>query len=77
MKWYLEVMKKYAIALGFAAVSMVLLPALHAFGDPLTLGSIIAVALAYPLYGLIIGVGLVDPIAEYLESKHEESSTSH
>ena len=56
---------------------MALLSALHTFGDPPTLGPIIAVALAYPLYGLIIGFGLVDPIAEYLESKDEESPTSH
>ena len=33
MKWYLEVMKKYDIALGFVAVSMALLPALHTSFD--------------------------------------------
>jgi len=35
----------------------------------------IAVALASPLYGLIIGFSLADPIADYLENKQEESST--
>lgn len=70
-----EPWKKYAIAFGFVATFMALRSAPHTSDDPLTLGPMIAVALASPLYGLIIGFSLADPIADYLENKQEESST--
>ena len=54
---------------------MALRSAPHTSDDPLTLGPMIAVALASPLYGLIIDFSLADPITDYLENKQEESST--